>query len=298
MDRKSKIGSGPEEINIIKRRIIESKYELEKRRIEKTNEMHKLWHSRSLILPKYQSSVLKKINEYESKKVEDEEKEKIKKTILVKEKEKYGENISLPPISEKLKDEREKRQITFLNFEGKERVKLLKQELSANKCKNKNYVVEEQIFKQNSQLQKYLQRVSKSQEKKREKKNKMIKSASSPNIKADNGSTIVIKSLEGKTLSPNKLRMRRPNEINYLEDLRKNKNKKNNNINWNKAIQNADKGLVQKQIESLDEKYKRDKNLMKVKGGYLSNPELGNELNNMIINSIRGKLELLKSMDY
>ena len=36
MDRKTKL-SGIEEINIVKRRIIESKYELEKRRIEKTN---------------------------------------------------------------------------------------------------------------------------------------------------------------------------------------------------------------------------------------------------------------------
>ena len=39
-------------------------------------------------------------------------------------KERYvKENVSLPPISEKLRNEREKRQISFLNMEGKERVK-------------------------------------------------------------------------------------------------------------------------------------------------------------------------------
>ena len=77
-------------------------------KIEKTNEMHQLWNSRSLIMPKYQSNFLKKINEYEAKQAEDEEKEKIKKIVLVKEKEKYGDNIPLPPICEKLKGEREK----------------------------------------------------------------------------------------------------------------------------------------------------------------------------------------------
>ena len=35
---------------------------------------------------------------------------------------------------------------------------------------------------------------------------------------------------------------------------------------------------------------------MKVKGGYLQNQDLGNELNNMIINSIKGKLALLENM--
>ena len=289
MDRKTKM-SGIEEINIVKRRIIESKYELEKRRIEKTNEMHQLWHSRSLIIPKYQSKTLQKLNEYEAKQAEDEEKEKIKKVILVKEKEKYGENVPLPPISEKLKGEREKRQITFLNYEGKERVKCIKDELSNNKCKNKNYIIEEQIFKQNSQLQKYRQRISKSQEKERN-KNKLIKSESCENIK--------VKNILGKPLSPKKLRMRKPKEINYLEEFRKERKNeiKNNNINWNKELQNSNTDMIQKKIEVIEEQYQREKDLMKAKGGYLNNQDLGNDLNNKIINSIRGKLALLENMN-
>ena len=289
MDRKTKM-SGIEEINIVKRRIIESKYELEKRRIEKTNEMHQLWHSRSLIMPKYQSKTLQKLNEYEAKQAEDEEKEKIKKVILVKEKEKYGENVPLPPISEKLKGEREKRQITFLNYEGKERVKCIKDELSNNKCKNKNYIIEEQIFKQNSKLQKYRQRISKSQEKERN-KNKLIKSESCENIK--------VKNILGKPLSPKKLRMRKPKEINYLEEFRKERKNeiKNNNINWNKELQNSNTDMIQKKIEVIEEQYQREKDLMKAKGGYLNNQDLGNDLNNKIINSIRGKLALLENMN-
>ena len=297
MDRKSKL-SGPEDINIVKRRIIESKYELEKRRIDKTNEMHQLWHSRSLIMPKFQSNALKKLNEYEAKQAEDEEKQKVKKIILVKEKEKYGEMVPLPPISEKLKEEREKRQDTYLKYEGKERVKLLKEELSNNKCKNKNFVVEEEIFKQNSQLKKFHQRISKSQEKERKKGIKLIKSASCQNIINGSDNDIVITNIIGKQISPNKLRMKRPKDINYLEELKKERKNENvaNNVNWNKVLQKADKDIVKKQLEVIDEKYQREKDLMKVKGGYLQNQDLGNDLNNMIINSIKGKLALLENM--
>ena len=298
MDRKSKI-SGPEDINIVKRRIIESKYELEKRRIDKTNEMHQLWHSRSLIMPKFQSNVLKKINEYEAKQAEDEEKQKLKKIVLVKEKETYGKNVPLPPISEKLKGEREKKQDTFLNYEGKERVKCIKEELSNNKCKNKNFVVEEEIFKQNAQLQRYHQRISKSQEKGRNRGVNLIKSASCENIINNPDSDIIIANIEGKQISPKKLRMKRPKDINYLEDLKKERKNKNvsNNVNWNKALQKRDKDLVKKQIEVLDEKYQREKDLMKVKGGFFLNQDLGEDLNNMIINSIKGKLALLENMN-
>ena len=63
----------------------------------------------------------------------------MKKLVLSKERERYvKENISLPPICEKLKSEREKRQITFLNMEGKERVQCIKNEID-NKVKNKSY---------------------------------------------------------------------------------------------------------------------------------------------------------------
>ena len=301
-DRKSKL-SGIEEINIVKRRIIESKFELEKRRIEKTNEMHQLWHSRSLIMPKYQSNVLKKINEYEAKQAEDEEKEKIKKFVLVKEKEKYGDNIPLPPISEKLKGDREKRQVTFLNFEGKDRVKLIKDELSKNKCKNKNYLIEEKIFKQNSHLQKYRQRISKSQEK--ERKKGMIKSASCQNILNSNVNDILIKNIGGKPLSPVKLKRRRPNEINYLEELKKERKSetKNASYNWNKVIKESsnengtDYDMVKKKIEVLEEKYQREKDLMNAKGGFLLNQDMGNDLNSMIINSIKGKLAIIENLN-
>ena len=293
--------SGIEEISIVKRRIIECKYELEKRRIEKTNEMKELWHSRSVAVAKYPSNILKQINEYELKKNEEEEKQKMKKLVLSKEKERFvKENINLPPICEKLKMEREKRLNTYLNLEGKERVKRIKNEFD-KKIKNRYSSVEEAILKK-IETQKASRDKRLIKYKELETSGKMIKSASDVNINKYNN--LKVKNLMGNSLSPDKIRKRKPNEINYLEQLRKEKKIYSKNyINWNKELNNiqSEKGgsidNIKKQIDYLDEKFQMEKNLIKLKGGYINNQELGNEMNNLIINSIRGKLALMEKMD-
>ena len=293
--------SGIEEISIVKRRIIECKYELEKRRIEKTNEMKELWHSRSVAVAKYPSNILKQINEYELKKNEEEEKQKMKKLVLSKEKERFvKENINLPPICEKLKMEREKRLNTYLNLEGKERVKRIKNEFD-KKIKNRYSSVEEAILKK-IEIQKASRDKRLIKYKELETSGKMIKSASDVNINKYNN--LKVKNLMGNSLSPNQIRKRKPNEINYLEQLRKEKKIYSKNyINWNKELNNiqSEKGgsidNIKKQIDYLDEKFQMEKNLIKLKGGYINNQELGNEMNNLIINSIRGKLALMEKMD-
>ena len=293
--------SGIEEISIVKRRIIECKYELEKRRIEKTNEMRELWHSRSVAVAKYPSNILKQINEYELKKNEEEEKQKMKKLVLSKEKERFvKENINLPPICEKLKMEREKRLNTYLNLVGKERVKRIKNEFD-KKIKNRYSSVEEAILKK-IETQKASRDKRLIKYKELETSGKMIKSASDVNINKYNN--LKVKNLMGNSLSPDKIRKRKPNEINYLEQLRKEKKIYSKNyINWNKELNNiqGEKGgsidNIKKQIDYLDEKFQMEKNLIKLKGGYINNQELGNEMNNLIINSIRGKLALMEKMD-
>ena len=252
--------SGIEEISIVKRRIIECKYELEKRRIDKTNQMKQLWHSRSIAVAKYPSNILKQVNEYDSKKVEEEEKQKMRKIVLSKEKERYvKENVSLPPICEKLKNEREKRQISFLNMEGKERVQCIKNEID-KKIKNKYSIVEESILKKLELLKASRQKKSKSREKIFGQK--LVKSASEAKmIKYNN-----VRNLLGESLSTKKLRMKKPNEINYLEQLRKERKIHSKNfVDWDKEIKNvkSEKGgsleIIKKQIEYLDEKFKMEK---------------------------------------
>ena len=291
--------SGIEEISIIKRRIIECKYELEKRRIEKTNQMKQLWHSRSVAVAKYPSNILKQLNEIDSKKLEEKEQQKMKKVILSKEKERYvKENVSLPPISEKLKIEREKRLYTYLSMEGKERVKCIKNEID-KKIKNKYSIVEENILKrlENKKINKEKRAKSRGKDESK----MLIKSASDANILHYNN--LKIKNLFGQSLSPKKIRMKKPNEINYLEQLRKERKIYSKNIiDWDKeikSIKNNKRGNIdniKRQIEYIDEKFKMEKDLIRIKGGYLNNQELGNNMNNMIINSIKGKLALIENM--
>ena len=291
--------SGIEEISIVKRRIIECKYELEKRRIEKTNQMKQLWHSRSVAVAKYPSNILKLLNEIDSKKLEEKEQQKMKKVILSKEKERYvKENVSLPPISEKLKIEREKRLYTYLSMEGKERVKCIKNEID-KKIKNKYSIVEENILKrlENKKINKEKRAKSRGKDESK----MLIKSASDANIL--NYNNLKIKNLFGQSLSPKKIRMKKPNEINYLEQLRKERKIYSKNIiDWDKeikSIKNNKRGNIdniKRQIEYIDEKFKMEKDLIRIKGGYLNNQELGNNMNNMIINSIKGKLALIENM--
>ena len=292
--------SGIEEISIVKRRIIECKYELEKRRIEKTNEMKQLWHSRSVSMAKYPSNILKQLHEFDLKKFEEEEKQKIQRLVLAKEKERFvKENVSLPPISEKLKNEREKRLNSFLNLEGRKRVQCIKDEFD-KKIKNKFSLVEETILKK-------LEAQKGSRDKTLKYKDfgtnsKLVKSSSDVNIFKYNTAKNKNKL---NSLSPTtKLQKKKPNEINYLEQLRKERKINSKNyINWNKEINNSKSvrgenlDNVKKQIDVLDEKYEMNKNLIKIKGGYLNNQELGDDMNNLIINSIRGKLALMEKMD-
>ena len=292
--------SGIEEISIVKRRIIECKYELEKRRIEKTNEMKQLWHSRSVSMAKYPSNILKQLHEFDLKKFEEEEKQKIQRLVLAKEKERFvKENVSLPPISEKLKNEREKRLNSFLNLEGRKRVQCIKDEFD-KKIKNKFSLVEETILKKLEAQKGSRDKSLKS--KCFETNSKLVKSSSDVNIFKYNTAKNKNKL---NSLSPTtKLQKKKPNEINYLEQLRKERKINSKNyINWSKELNNSKSvrgenlDNVKKQIDVLDEKFEMNKNLIKIKGGYLNNQELGDDMNNLIINSIRGKLALMEKMD-
>jgi hypothetical protein len=92
-------------------------------------------------------------------------------------------------------------------------------------------------------------------------------------------------------------------KINYLKEFR-NKNKKEFH-KWNKYIkkdkEELDKDgiyIINKKVEKLDEKVKMKKELMNVNGGYENNTELGNKVNLILVDSIKGKLTVLNELFY
>ena len=51
------------------------------------------------------------------------------------------------------------------------------------------------------------------------------------------------------------------------------------------------------QIQLLEEKYNRDNELLKIKGGYANNQELGDKVSELLVNSIKNKLDMIENMN-
>ena len=60
---------------------------------------------------------------------------------------------------------------------------------------------------------------------------------------------------------------------------------------------NSNLDFVKGQIQLMEEKYNRDKELLKVKGGYANNQELGDKISELLVNSIKNKLDIIENMN-
>ena len=237
---------------------------------ENTNKLHKLWKERSNILSKYKSSSYFKVlySDEGFKQREKNRKENIKK--LYNDKEKYSkEKIHLPPISNILKREREKEYV------------LIKKR---NILKKNNSNLSNREFKKMLNKEKNL---------KEKKITKSYSSISINNINKKNGIVNIYGHINKKTL-------KNPKDFNYLEEIRKERlmNSENSTIdlisNNNKDV---DISIIKGHIQLMEEKYKRDKELLKIQGGYAHNHELGDKMNQLLVNSIKNKLDMIENMN-
>ena len=237
---------------------------------ENTNKLHKLWKERSNILSKYKSSSYLKVlySDEGFKQSEKNRKEIIKK--LYNNKEKYSkEKIHLPPISNILKREREKEYVLI-----KKRNKLRKNNSNLSNREIKNLSNKEKNLKEK----------------------KLIKSYSSISINNSNKKDGIV-NIYGHI---NKKTLKNPKDFNYLEEIRKERlmNSENSTIdlisNNNKDV---DVTIIKGKIQLMEEKYKRDKELLKIQGGYAHNHELGDKMNQLLVNSIKNKLDMIENMN-
>ena len=253
--------------------------EKQKEFIEKANtkkiELKKEWRSNSLLLPKYKSPIMNIIKQEEDQKIIEKCKEK-------NDKKKYYENkfnieIPLPKISEKLRKENLKQNLSLNSLQGVNRVKHIKEELDKIKENvKKGHDIENKRFKQSNLLTRHRMN------------NKLI-----PN------------KLECKTLNKadNKSKSKKERKIevkNYLKESKKNANKK---IIWDRYLNEEDNKVtniknIQGQIEGLDNNVEIKKEIIKINGGLLNNQKLGSDLSNLLINSINGKISLIKAMNF
>jgi len=229
----------------------------------KIYELHKMWKERNNKLPKYKSQLFEKLLTSEEDKKRDEFDKIENKKLLYINREKYlDKKIQLPPINYLLKKENSQRNITIKKIKSSRNQLIY---LTKNKSSPTN-------------------------------DNNLIKSNS--NVSLDNSHNIKNKKMN--KLSGNIFSKQRkiPNDFNYLQELKKERLLKNNKDNYLTNNKNSIQSVEKEKgnIQLLEEKYNMNKKLLRIKGGYANNLDLGNENNQILIKSIENKLEIIENM--
>ena len=247
-----------------------------KKKVEMTeniNKLHKIWKERNSLLPKYRSPLLQKalISDENMKKIENDKIEKQK--LLYLNKENYAKKlIQLPPINKLLK-----------------RGNSLKIELiHLNKLNNNTRT----------------NRITEKFNKIKLKEQHFVKSNSVTSLRNNNENQTTNENLINISLKKrSKINLRSPNDFNYLEDIKRgkllNSNSENNLLKNNNNINNQNINYEKEmgEIELLEDKYKMNKKLLKIKGGYLNDLELGDKMNEILIKGIENKLDICENMN-
>ena len=245
--------------------------------LEKLDNLQKMWKERSELLPKYVSPFYKKaINTEENEKKE--EKDKIeRKRVLYELKQNYGkEKVNLPKISFLLKKEWDKKDIKF----------------NLNKSKGFKNIIHNNINIKVIQLKNKNKSFSKKENPKNNSTPEIHKNLKLNSLILRNN--IKIKDYHSYINNINKLNFNNNiSKDSFHNNIEEIKSKKISKI---KIVNNKDKDInnIKYKVEMMEDKYKRGKELLKLKGGYIHNEDLGEEINELLINSIKNKLDLVE----
>ena len=255
------------ELDELSNKIIGHKKILEEELENRKEKMRKMWKERSQNLPLYRSPVVDILKEEEYKKLENEEEKKKKKEFNNKEKQNYK-----PPkvnINIKLKEIRENRNLKIT------RKSLMKTEIH-NKIKlldiNQMYGISDSTRINANKIQ------------------------NDSNIKN------TLKQIHPKPVKP----------IDYLQIFKNKRNKRNDikskNEEFDKMLYDYEEDDLNKNIKSnildefekvkikneiIEQKISEKKVFLKLNGGFNLNPMLGDEIGNLLIESMKNKLKLL-----
>ena len=284
--------------------IKEFKKKMDKNHSKKMTEIddkyHKIkedWKKNQNELPKFKNHLLKIADEESKKLLEEDENHKNKLKEYVKAKKAYSELLKdkKPEVSEKLKKEREEKikQLTqkiivkdTLYDYKKDRILLVKRD--PNKPSRFNWELKLDEIDENDPLQKSVE----------------IKKALIKKPKR----IILSSSIERKRKKelPKK-------KIDYLKELINKRNKtelnsenvsviKKEQSKWEKMINDNKKPIkvnietVKMKAEQLEQLAQQNEQLLKLKGGIEKNPELGQKISDLIVDSIHAKLSILNSI--
>ena len=288
---------------------LENKREQQKRILEeglneKKTKLMKMWKLRSQTLPVYKHPIVDMLEDEECDLLDEEEDKKEQKEKNEKEKRNYQ-----PPkvkIDIKLKKIRESRNI-----------KTNKDSVTKTEMNNKNRFLKNLDFMAN------IIEMAKEENKERNKSKIKIKLKKDKKVDAGIQNTFNKKAVMHKSIevSENKIRHNyklhpKPEKpIDYLKELTKQKKTTGNKIHIDIGVGDIFAGLkngknesgnnqitetldmVKSKTNAIDRKVIEKKEFLKVKGGYINNTQLGDEVGNLLIESITTKLSLLNKLN-
>ena len=268
-----------EEITELANRIDEQKKILEEGLNERKEKMLKMWKERSQTLPVYKHPLVDIIEDEDYDLLENEEEKLRQKEINLKEKKNYK-----PPkvkINQKLKEIRENRNL-----------KTTKEDLMRTEIKNKFKLLNNiQLNNNNNSPKKNNHKRKSPNIDEKEKIRKKI--IGPPHPKPDKPIDylkILIKENKNKIKKDTKdFSMGMGSIFNNLSGV--NKNKKNDMI-ISEYVE-----LAKSKNREIEKKVQEKKLFLKLNGGYLLNTQLGDEVGNLLIESIQSKLNILNKLN-
>ena len=238
-------------------------------KLEKLDNLHKLWKERSELLPKYVSPLFKNIISSEENEKKNEKDKIEKRKLLYTLKQNYGkEKVNFPPISLILRKEWNKKNNKFNLGKSRGFNSIIKNDLNSIK------LIQLQRTRNNSSKKEKNTSIINEKIIKRNKLNNLI---INNDTKIKNSYSFII---DNNKLNLNNINLSRneSQEINSIKKIKSIKYKKILNQNdIDKDINN-----IKYQIERIETKYKRGKELLKLKGGYINNENFGDEVNELI----------------
>jgi len=280
---------------------------------EKTQKLKNSWSERYLLLPMYKSKIQKIVDEEEQNSKHEKENEKEKKKELKNNQIKYSKKIE------------EKQMFMMKIFNEKQKNKSLDEDLILRKNNNSKLPLMNNINNYCDSIREKLFIKNKSQDNIKQMTNnmkKIIKPSKIIKSEQENKSNITkLPSLNDKINLKN-YTIKKITNLNKDKKTHTQKVGRNNNINKIKIdktvqVENVDyKGtneinrLIEKngfnektlelasfKLESIRQKQKEKSLLLKCEGGFEKNPDLGEEVCDLLIDSMTAKLSLIKEMD-
>ncbi len=243
----------------------QNKIKVEEEQNNKFKQLKELWNERSKLIPNYISPFLEKYKEEFENKINYEKKKSEKFIQLKNIKLDYSKN-KIPKVKKAIKSPLKEKEFDVLS-KSKDYSKNIRLKIRNKKIKEEN-----------------------------SKRNKITLNNSSNNTKRIKNENIIENNKREDYLT--KMRLQRNKSSSFFDNVnsmfKKNSIKKilNSEIDFHQKL-----NAMNSKLNSLDEQAKQKEKLLRFNGGVKSNPDLGNEICALYLNSINTKLNIIENFE-